>query len=54
MNTGDWIQLGLLILVMLTAVLLIYSWVNWPLYISILLTLGVIIIIRLVFRRIQL
>jgi hypothetical protein len=54
MNTGDWIQLGLLLLIMLIAVLVIYSWMNWQPIVSIVITLSVLFAARLVLRRIQL
>jgi hypothetical protein len=54
MNTGDWIQIGLLLMVMLTLVLLVYSWMTWEPVLSICLTLGLGFLVRLVFRRIQL
>ena len=43
MDAGDWIQLLIIILVFLIAVVIIYSFFMWALWVSILLMLAVVI-----------
>lgn len=54
MDKGDWIQLLMVVSVFMVLVILIYSYIMWPLWISVLLTAVVLVAAYLVSRLIKL